>query len=141
MRGAAEGEVGGVKSEHPATPGIKSEADKAIKERHTLHKQYRVMKRAELERLFADKTHGPELRAFRAWLNRKRDIEPDAFVAYVTTDKWLMSAPPEYRIAALELIDSRIIRIRENAGLDPFDDPLPGNDDDVFRICKRVLTA
>lgn len=121
------------------TPAIKSEADKAIDARHALHKRYRAMKRAEFDQLFANETNGAELRAFRAWLNRSRDITPDAFVAYVTTDKWLRLAPLEYRCAALDLIDTRIIKIRENAGLDPFDDPLPDDDDDVFRLCKQGL--
>jgi hypothetical protein len=35
--------------------------------------------------------------------------------------------------------DSAIIRLRERNGLPPFDDGLPGETDNVFRLVKRIL--
>ena len=32
------------------------------------------------------------------------------------------------------------MRIRQAHGLLPLDDPLPGEDDDVWQMCKRELT-
>ena len=62
-------------------------------------------------------------------------------LAYVreNTRGWLSVAPPEIRAEALSLINERIIAIRTHAGLTPFDDPLPGEEADMFQLCKAEL--
>jgi hypothetical protein len=44
------------------------------------------------------------------------------------------------RYEALTLVSERIQRIRARHGLATFDDPLPGQADDLFQACKRELT-
>jgi hypothetical protein len=53
---------------------------------------------------------------------------------------WLTTAPPEIRAEALSLVGEQIIAIRLRAGLNPFDDPLPGEDPDLFQLCKQELS-
>lgn len=44
------------------------------------------------------------------------------------------------RLTVLHEINNRITRMRECHGLPPFDDPLPGQPDNVFRIVRAILT-
>jgi hypothetical protein len=44
------------------------------------------------------------------------------------------------RLVVLHEINDCITRMRERHGLAPFDDPLPGQPDNVFRIVRSILT-
>lgn len=116
--------------------------EKSLKEREQLHRHYRAAKAAEHRRLCADPQHGEQLRKFAATLNHFGIDDADNMIAYVRRQAalWARAAHDDIRCAALELVAARIVRIRQQAGLVPFDDPLPGEDDDVFQICKRELT-
>jgi hypothetical protein len=43
------------------------------------------------------------------------------------------------RLTVLHHINDRITRMRERHGLPPFDDPLPGQPDNVFWIVRSIL--
>ena len=55
--------------------------------------------------------------------------------------EWLRNADAETRALALEIISRRIIQIRIHHRLAEFDDPLPSEPDDVYQLCKRILTT
>lgn len=118
-----------------------SPVEKAIADRDRLYRNYRSAKKRQYEELFALPVHGTLLRKFNSTLGHFGIDDADRMVAYVRERNraWLRAAPEDIRFAALEMIDHRCQRIRQRAGLVPFDDALPGEDDDVFRLCKREL--
>lgn len=115
--------------------------DKALAERHQLDRNYRVAKRAELAKLCADSLHGNHLHKLVATLNHFGPSDAERMIAYVRgeTERWLCVSSDEIRNAALSAIGERIVTIRVKAGMVPFSDPLPAQDDDVFLICKRMI--
>lgn len=117
--------------------------EKAIQERNVLYRRYRAAKRTELQELCAASEHGERLRKFAATLNHFGIEHAARMKAYVQdeADQWLGSAPADIRAMALSLIDHRIIRIRQRAGLVPFDDPLPSEPDRIFQTLKRMLAV
>jgi hypothetical protein len=121
--------------------GERAAAERALKERDQQYRLYRAAKRQQYEELFADPVHGERLRKFQATLNHFGPGDAKAMIAFVADSNyaWLRNAPPDIRHAALEMIDSRIQRIRIRAGLPVFDDPMPHQPDDVFQICKKEL--
>jgi hypothetical protein len=75
------------------------------------------------------------LLAFLKELSLDREAE---LVGFVQADSW-HSANPDIRFLAMRLIGSRLVRLREDAGLPPFDDPLPGDPPSVFLQVREML--
>jgi hypothetical protein len=120
----------------------RSATDKRLEDAARQYRLYRAAKRRQYEDLFADPVHGEPLRKFRATLNHFGPNDAERMIAFVADSNyaWLRNTAPDIRHAALELVDARIQRIRIRAGMAVFDDPLPGEPDDVFQACKRTLT-
>jgi hypothetical protein len=116
-------------------------AEKAIAERDRAARLYRATRRAELKQLFDTEPHGRQLWKLHATLGHFGIEDAAKMKAYVQgeVDSWLGAAPHDIRYEALRLIDNRIIRIRQRAGLVPFDDPLPGEPDKAFQTIKKML--
>lgn len=116
-------------------------AEKALKDRDRLWRNYRAAKKREYEELFAIPVHGPLLRKFNSTLGHFGIEDADRMVEYVQqrSRAWLRAAPDEIKRAASELIADRCIRIREKAGLAPLDDPLGDEPDDVWRLCRKAI--
>jgi hypothetical protein len=121
--------------------GERAAAERALADRDKVFARYRAAKRRQYEDLFADPVHGERLRKFRATLNHFGPHDAERMIAFVADSNyaWLRNAPPDIRHAALEMVDNRIQRVRVRAGAPVFDDPLPGEPDDVFQVCKREL--
>lgn len=126
---------------HTPAARASAAADKALDERDRAYRRYRTIKKAEFTRLCADPQWGERLRKFAATLGHFGIEDADTMIAYVQREaSWLrQEAPDDIRFAALQSVDRRIVRIRQRAGLAPFDDPLPNGDDDVWQLCKRGL--
>jgi hypothetical protein len=114
----------------------KGELDKALEERATLLRQYRVAKNAHRQKLFAESS---DLSGFAQHLRRISD--PSHMQAYVREMARgpFSIASPEIRLEALSLVSERIVAIRLRAGLPPFDDPVLDEPDRVFQVCKEML--
>ncbi len=113
--------------------------EKALKDRDRLTRNYRASKRAQFERAYKAE---PRLREFNLQISRCGIADANLMISFCGAlhALWLRNAAPETRGLALEIISRRIVRIREGAGLAPIDDALPWEPDDVFQICKRILT-
>jgi hypothetical protein len=118
-----------------------TQAERRLADRDRQWRLYRADKRRQYEELFAVPVHGPLLRKFNSTLGHFGIEDADRMVEYVRerTRAWLRAAPEDIRCAALEMIGHRIVRIRQRAGLAEFDDALPGEEDDVFRLCRKEL--
>lgn len=110
--------------------------EKALQERTQLTRAYRVAKRAQFERAYAAE---PRLRDFARTVKACGIEDAEKMIA-LCRQAWLNCTDPETRACALEIIDLRIIQIRMRAGLAPIDDALPGEADDIFQLCRRILT-
>jgi hypothetical protein len=120
----------------------KDEANEALEERAILFRRYRAARKAHRDTLYQTHPCGPDLAAFAARLRGFTQLtDAAAMLTYVSeaARSWLSIAPPEIRAEALSLVSERIVTIRVHAGFAPFDDPLPGEADDVFRLIKREL--
>lgn len=119
-----------------------SEADKAIRERNRLLARYKAARRDHRRRLYQE-PDGEKLHSFALQIGRYGIYDAQAFLAYVQEQArgWLATANPEMRYEARALVSERIQRVRVMAGLPPFDDPLPGDDEDLWQACKRELGA
>lgn len=115
--------------------------DDAQKERSQLAAAYVVAKKKEREALYADPINGVRFKRFVATLNHFGPDDAARMIEYIRLqcEAWISYSSVDMHAAALEAIRNRIVRIRERAGLVPFDDPLPGQPDDVWQICKKVL--
>jgi hypothetical protein len=126
----------------PPRSGQRAAAERALVERNILWRQYQAAKRSRRQDIYATHPQGWHLKAFADQLNRFQSADAAAMLAYVQAQArdWLTTAPPEMRYEALTLVSERIQRIRARHGLATFDDPLPGQADDLFQACKRELT-
>jgi hypothetical protein len=81
---------------------------------------------------------GPRARRLLAFLQSMTLQDGAALLAHVRLDDWL-EADRDARADALSIISARIVHLRERAGLPPFDDPLPGDRDNVFLTLRKML--
>lgn len=116
------------------------EADKAIRERERLWARYRAARRDHRRRLY-QQPDGEKLHAFALQIGRYGISDAALFLAYVQAEArgWLATADPEMRHEAAAIVSERIQRVRVSEGLPPFDDPLPGSEEDLWQACKREL--
>ena len=122
-------------------PRVVSAADKAIDEKQRLGRLYRARQKLEILRACSDPDHGDDVKLLMRSLRQYTINDADLMIDFVKHEavRWLRSAPEDIRALALRLIDNRIIAIRERAGLEPFDDPMPWQKNNVFLRCKREL--
>ena len=76
------------------------------------------------------------------------DLTPDntnEFVGYVAKQRWLLEAELGIRRLALSFLANRLMKMRLEQGLAPFDDSLPFSDEpptlfETIRSMLRVMT-
>ncbi len=107
-------------------------------EQTALSKAYHAARKQWFETVL-DCPEGPRVRALAAWVKTLGPDDADELVEVVAGEDWLLAAPQEVRFAALQLIDEQICRIRREAGLPEFDDPLPDEPENAFQIIRRLL--
>jgi hypothetical protein len=82
--------------------------------------------------------HGSQIAALLAFL-KELSLEREAeLVAFVQANSW-RCANPDIRFLVMRLVGSRLAELREDAGLTPFDDPLPGEPASVFLRIREML--
>jgi hypothetical protein len=82
--------------------------------------------------------HGIQIAALLAFL-KDLSLEREAeLVDFVQADSW-RCADPDTRFLAMRLIGSRLAKLREDAGLAPFDDPLPDEPPSTFLRIRELL--
>lgn len=115
--------------------------DKALAERRKLERNARLSQKRRSLAMYADPVWGEELWDFVSTLNHFGMDDADRMVAYVAGQQreWIRRAPYEFRCAALSACSERQQKIRMKAGLPVLSDPLPGEPDDVFQRCKRII--
>jgi hypothetical protein len=111
-------------------------AQKALAERRTGYRLWVKWRRERLDELLA----GPYGAPARALLDvcKNPKTSPRELIAFVAAGPWA-HADRDTRFEILSLLDGFIVKKREKAGLDPFDDALPGEPDSLFVILRAML--
>jgi len=121
-----------------AAPGASPALVARRQEQTALSQAYRAATERWFDRVL-DRPEGPRVRAMVAWIATLGPDDADELVEVVAGEDWLLVAPQEVRLAALRLIGDEIGRIRREAGLLEFDDPLPDQPESAFQIIRRLL--
>jgi hypothetical protein len=82
--------------------------------------------------------HGALVSELMTLLDRLEPSSAAALLNFIRRSDW-RSVSYDTRLTVLHHINDRITRMRERHGLPPFDDPLPGQPDNVFRIVRSIL--
>jgi hypothetical protein len=82
--------------------------------------------------------YGAQIAALLAFLKGLSLVREAELVEFVQADSW-HSANADIRFLAMRLIGSRLASLSENAGLAPFDDPLPDEPPSVFLRIREWL--
>jgi hypothetical protein len=69
-----------------------------------------------------------------------KHVTPAQLVGFISAIDW-SAIDYQTRLIVLHEVNSAIIKFRESQKLDPFDDPLPGRPDNVFRIIKNLFNS
>ncbi len=122
-------------------PQLTERAQKALADRDRAYRRYRKIKNAELKELLATDRYGRQLTEFIAGLKTFGADDNEAYLEYIyqTKARWIGQAPQHIRNAAMSYAARQVLEIRIAAGKLPFDDPLPGSDDDVYQILRQVF--
>jgi hypothetical protein len=67
-----------------------------------------------------------------------KHVTPAQLVGFIEAIDW-SAIDYQTRLTVLHEVNTAITKLREKHGLDPFDDPLPGQPDNAFRIIKRLF--
>jgi hypothetical protein len=110
-------------------------AERRLEARDRLTKAYEQKRQQEIDDALAG-PHGPQLATLIASLP---EISLDQETDLIDLAQPWRSANPDARFLALRLIDDRIIKLREAAGLAPFDDPLPHEQSSAFIRIREAL--
>ena len=111
--------------------------DKEEADRERLMKAWCAVQQRQIDDALVG-PHGIQIAALLAFL-KDLSLEREAeLVDFVQADSW-RCADPDTRFLAMRLIGSRLASLRENAGLAPFDDPLPDEPPSVFLQIREWL--
>jgi hypothetical protein len=76
---------------------------------------------------------------FRMFVNIKH-VEPSQLVGMMRAIDWSEIDYPT-RLTVISEINAAITKLREQHGLAPIDDPLPGAPDNAFRIIRAIINS
>jgi hypothetical protein len=84
--------------------------------------------------------YGPMVERLAFMLKTLELASSPLLLAYIRGVDW---ATVDYRtrLTVLHEVNSAITRLRERNGMDPFDDGVPGERDNVFRIIRGIVTS
>jgi hypothetical protein len=102
-------------------------------------KLVRAWKKWHSDELAAARERHPDLIA--ELMNELGKLQPNSardLIAFIRRTDWATVDYPA-RLTVLHQIHDAITKLRERHGLEPFDDGVPGERDNVFRVVKEIL--
>jgi hypothetical protein len=115
----------------------KSEKEKEQANRARLLRWWRAFHREEKAAVLA----GPHARTlvelFRMFANIEC-VQPSQLIGFISAIDW-SGIDHQTRLTVLHELNTAITKLREKRGLDPINDPLPGEPDNAFRIVKKLF--
>jgi hypothetical protein len=110
---------------------------KALQERADLFRLWRRWRHEQIETLLAG-PYGAKAQALLAFLQAMSLDDGPQLIEFVRAGDW-HRADPDTRFEILSLIDAALTALREQHGLPPFDDGLPGEEPTSSLIIREVL--
>lgn len=114
------------------------QAEQEMKDEALLSKMYKRWKDQKRTALLAG-PHGREIKGIISFLDTMTLSSAPTLLRIVDQSTWLQSLSLDERHQLLNLIGVGIARCREKAGLQPFDDGLPGEPPKAFEQIKMTL--
>jgi hypothetical protein len=114
---------------------MKTKQQKALAEKRAELLLWRQWRRERVDALLVG-PYGEPARALLAFL--KTMTKPTALIEFVKAGPW-SDTDADVRFEILSLLDAVIVKRREHMELDPFDDVLPGEPENVFLILRAWL--
>jgi hypothetical protein len=110
--------------------------EKAQQERDRLSLAHRRWRKESIDALLS----GPHGGVAQALLDFLEHMESDehGLIEHVQSGPW-RDADADARFLVLVLVDAAVIRLRERAGLVPFDDPLHDEESNTFLTIRKLL--
>jgi hypothetical protein len=114
---------------------VRTDQDEANRER--LMKTWCAVQQRQIDDALVG-PYGTQIAALLAFL-KELSLEREAeLVDFVQADSW-RCANPDIRFLVMRLVGSTLAKLREDAGLAPFDDPLPDETPSVFLQIREML--
>jgi hypothetical protein len=123
-----------VQSEKDA-PMVPSPMEKQMREKSAQMARYRRSKRKERGEL---RDALPEVYGELARLLRRLPDSARELVIYLR-EAWVLGLTRQQQMVVIGMIDDRIALKRQMDGRPPFDDPLMGEPDNLFLICRKAI--
>jgi len=116
-----------------------AQAEKEIRDSARLLRAWKKFHRDEKNAVLA----GPHARTlaelFRAFANIEC-VKPAQLIGFIGAINW-SAIDYQTRLTVLHEVNSAITKFREKRGLEPIDDPLPGQPDNAYRIIKNLFNS
>ena len=112
--------------------------EKELQDNAHLLRQWKVWHREQLDEALACPC-GDKIAALMDMLRHLAMGSSQALIDYVRTVDW-NGVDYEHKLTILHEINSAITKLRERHELEPIDDPLPHQPDNVYRVLKSILT-
>jgi hypothetical protein len=110
--------------------------EKALQERNRLSQAHRRWRKEAFNALLKG-PHGAAAQTLIDFLDHMQSDGPE-LIAHVSAGPW-RDADKDTRFLILVLVDAAVIRLRERAGLVPFDDPLHDEESNTFLTIRKLL--
>ena len=114
------------------------QAEKEVEDEKVLTKAYRRWKRAKRDALLAG-PHGREVRGIVSFLDTMSLSSAPALIGTIERAHWVKALSADDRHTLLGIVGAGIARCREKAGLDPYDDGVPGDPPKAFERIKTFM--
>jgi hypothetical protein len=115
-------------------------SSKELADRARLLRAWKKIHREEPEAALAG-PHGVVLAELFRMTDNLKHVQPAQLIGFVCSIDW-NAIPYDIRLVVVHELSSSISAYREKCGLDPVDDPLPGQPESPFRTIRAiVLTA
>jgi hypothetical protein len=104
-----------------------------------LLRAWRTVHREELEQALAG-PHGPMVERLVFILKDLNSHSLALLLAFIRGVHW-SEIDYDTRLTVLHEVNTAITKLRERSGLSPFDDGVPGERENVFRMIKSIVTS
>jgi len=116
-----------------------SQKDKELADNARLLRASRAWHREQKEQVLAG-PYGAVLNELFRMLKNLSCVQPTQLIGMTRAINWSEIDYPT-RLTVIHEINREICKLREQRGLDPISDPLPGARDNVFRIIRTIINA
>jgi len=114
-----------------------AQAEKELRDNARLLRAWKKFHREERDAVLAGPYARTLVELFRMFANLKH-VQPAQLIGFIGAIDWA-AIDYQTRLTVLHEINTAITKFREKRGLEPIDDPLPGEPESPYRQLKAIL--